>query len=62
MIPLIKAKATAKKSDGAIPSIIPYLAKSGQLLLPKGLLPLLAKTPAAIRLVEKSPASVTLFL
>ncbi len=53
-IPLIKTKATAKKSVEVIPSIIPYLAKSGQLLLPKGLLPILAKTPAEIRIVKKA--------
>ncbi|NCP61791.1 MAG: hypothetical protein GW748_01145 [Alphaproteobacteria bacterium] len=37
-----------------IPAVIPYLSKSGQLLLPKGLLPILVKAPKDIKAVEKA--------
>ncbi|HBN22078.1 MAG TPA: hypothetical protein DD412_02420 [Holosporales bacterium] len=37
-----------------IPAVIPYLSKSGQLLLPKGLLPILVKEPEDIKMVEKA--------
>lgn len=37
-----------------IPTVIPYLSKSGQLLLPKGLLPILVKAPEDIKMVEKA--------
>ena len=36
----------------ALPKTIPFLSKSGQLLLPKGLLPVLIKIPADIYMVE----------
>ncbi len=47
-------KTRAQNRLEAIPSLIPYLSKKGQLLLPKGLLPILAKTPAEIHMVEKA--------
>ena len=52
--PRQQTKTIVKKQREVVPSVIPYLSKSGQLLLPKGLLPILAKTPAEIRMVEKA--------
>ena len=52
--PLKKAKPFLKQAPENVPSIIPFLSKSGQLLLPKGLLPILVKTPSEIRMVQKA--------
>lgn len=35
-----------------LPKNIPFLAKSGQLLLPKGLLPILVKTPSDLQMIS----------
>tara|TARA_R110002095_G_scaffold26036_1_gene26506 strand:- start:250 stop:954 length:705 start_codon:yes stop_codon:yes gene_type:complete len=45
-------KASIEKA--VIPAVLPYLSKRGQLLLPKGLLPILVKEPSDIAMVEKA--------
>ena len=54
MTSLIKATLKTHTVSKRVTSVIPYLSKRGQLLLPKGLLPLLVKTPADIHMVKKA--------
>ena len=53
-LPVIGTITKIDVKTAIIPEVIPYLSKSGQLLLPKGLLPILVKDPSDIKRVEKA--------
>lgn len=51
---LAPKKKRAEPKIIEFPILVPYLSKSGQLLMPKGLLPILAQTPNDINMVENA--------
>ena len=53
-LPVIGTITKIDVKTAIIPEVIPYLSKSGQLLLPKGLLPILVKDSSDIKRVEKA--------